>query len=261
MTRSAAPLRWRLHCDGAGTGSWNMALDHALAVTLAAGQGSVRFYAWEPHTISFGRNEPARGLYDEEAGRRQGFGFVRRPTGGRAVLHAHEVTYCVAAPLRAFGDVRSAYVRINQGLVEGLRALGVAASLSTDGVSAPPDAGPCFRLPAPGEVVTSVGKLVGSAQARVGGALLQHGSVMVRGDQSALARLAGAAGDPMPPATVEGALGRAADPCQVMDSLADGLRLALGGAWHEGVYLPDELEAARRLEAERYARDTWTWRR
>lgn len=262
VTSPATPVRWRLHVDAAASGAWNMALDHALADTLREGRGEVRFYAWDPHTISFGRNEPSRDLYDVSAAEAEGLAFVRRPTGGRAVLHAHEVTYCVALPVRALGGVRAAYKRINEGLVDGLRRLGVAAEVSDDGVAASPDAGPCFQLPAPGEVVASARKLVGSAQVRLGGALLQHGSVILRGDQAALSRLAGRGQvDPVPPATVEGALGRAVDAREVAQALSVGLRLALGGEWDQGSYSPQQLEVARRLESERYGRDTWTWRR
>lgn len=239
-----------------------MALDHALAETLRDGRGEARFYSWDPHTISFGRNEPARGLYDLAGAEGEGLAFVRRPTGGRAVLHAHEVTYCLVVPVRSFGGVRAAYRRINEALVVGLRALGVAAEVSDEGVAAAPDAGPCFQLPAPGEVVASARKLVGSAQVRVGGALLQHGSVILRGDQSALARLTGRGdGDPVPPATVEEAVGHRVEFGDVALALARGLRLALDGWWDEGSYLPGQLEVARRLERERYGRDTWTWRR
>lgn len=254
-------LRWRVHRDGADTGSWNMAMDHALARTLADGQGEVRFYAWVPHTISFGRNEPARGLYDLEAAQQERLLFVRRPTGGRAVFHAHEITYSVAAPLRAFDGVRAVYQRIHGGLVRGLRTLGLEVDLAGDGDATPVDAGPCFQLPAAGEVMLGGRKLVGSAQARVGHAFLQHGSVILRGDQSILARLTGRGdADPAPPAAVEQFL-EGVNTWRVTDALVEGLRLALGGTWAEASYRSEQLEAARRLEDERYGRDTWTWRR
>jgi lipoate-protein ligase A len=254
-------LRWRVHRDGADTGSWNMAMDHALARTLEAGHAEVRFYGWVPHTVSFGRNEPAKGLYDTAAAQRERILFVRRPTGGRAVFHAHEVTYSVVAPLRAFGGLRAAYTLINEGLVRGLRSLGLDAELSSGSGAAAPDAGPCFQLPASGEVVLDGRKLVGSAQARVGHALLQHGSVILRGDQSVIARLTGRGeSDPAPPATVEGILGETSTSL-VIDALAEGLRLALGGTWTEGSYRSEELAAARHLEDERYSREAWTWRR
>lgn len=238
-----------------------MALDHALAEGVGDASAVLRLYSWAPHTISFGRNEPAAGRYDLEAARAGGLGFVRRPTGGRAVLHAHEVTYAVILPVRTLGGARAVYRRIHCGIVDGLRALGVPAELAADGVVLAPDAGPCFRAPAPGEVVAAGRKLVGSAQVRLGGALLQHGSVILGGDQGALVSLAGgdASGDTA--ASVEDELGRAVDPTEVREALSEGLRLALGGAWAEGDYRPPEIRRADELEDERYARDGWTWRR
>lgn len=238
-----------------------MALDHALADHVGTGEAVLRLYRWAPHTISFGRNEPTAGRYDTEAATAEGLAFVRRPTGGRAVLHAHEVTYAVVAPIRAMGGVRRAYRRINEGLVDGLRALGVPAAVSEGGAVLAPDAGPCFRTPAPGEVVVEGRKLVGSAQVRLGGALLQHGSIILRGDQSAVARLSGDAPDEAPPAAVESVLGRPMDPGEVEAAVSEGLRRAVGGKWDEGGYLPTELERADELERTKYATDAWTWRR
>lgn len=238
-----------------------MALDHALAECLEPGRAVLRLYAWQPHTISFGRNEPAAGLYDRAAAEREGLAFVRRPTGGRAVLHAHELTYAAVLPLRALGGVRAAYVRINEGLAAGLRALGVPAEVARGGAVLGPDAGPCFQHPTPGEVVVGGRKLVGSAQVRIGRAILQHGSVILRGDQSALGRLGGDRGGAVPPASVEDVLGRGVEAGEVARAIAESLRLALGGTWTEGDYRPDEVGRADELEAVRYARDSWTWRR
>lgn len=237
-----------------------MALDHALAECLGPGEGVLRFYAWAPHTVSFGRNEPARGVYDPGTAAREGLGLVRRPTGGRAVLHAWEVTYCAVFGERALGGARHAYLRMGEGLVAGLRELGCAADLARSGTSLPPDAGPCFQAPAPGEVVLGGRKLVGSAQVRMDGALLQHGSVILRGDQSALARLAGGEVDPFPPATLEEAVGPV-DWRDAAAALGRGMALALGGSWNEGGATAAEEARARELEAERYATDAWTWRR
>ena len=254
-------LRWRVVIDREPrTGPRNMALDHALAEHNQPGEGVTRLYAWSPATVSFGRNEPTRGLYDREAASREGLGFVRRPTGGRAVLHAHEVTYCSVLPVHALGGLREAYLRINEGLVAGLRALGCPAEVVRGGSALPPDAGPCFQAPAPGEVVLQGRKLVGSAQVRVGTSLLQHGSVILSGDQSALARLAGGAGDPSPPATLESVIGPVAWG-DVAEALVAGLSLALGGAWQQGEVTPLEEARAHRLETDHYAPDAWTWRR
>jgi lipoate-protein ligase A len=255
-------LRWRLVIDAAPrSGSRNMALDHALAECLEPGEGVVRFYGWAPPTISFGRNEPSRGRYDLAEASREGFDFVRRATGGRAVLHDDEVTYAVVAPLGALGGLREAYQAINRGLVVGLQGLGVAAALEEGGAVLAPDAGPCFQVPAPGEVTVGGRKLVGSAQVRLGRALLQHGSVILGGDQSAVTRLSGGREDPAPPAAVNDLADAALSAEAVTDALVGGMRLALGGSWAEGAYRSGEVEAADRLERERYATEEWTWRR
>lgn len=254
-------MDWRVLLEeDPSSGARNMALDHALAGLNQPGEGVLRLYAWSPHTVSFGRNEPARGIYDPERALAEGIAFVRRPTGGRAVLHAHEVTYCAVLPVRALGGLRSAYVRINEGLVAGLRALGCPAALAAGGPSLPPDAGPCFQAPAPGEVTLDGRKLVGSAQVRMGDAILQHGSVILSGDQAALARLRGGGADPAPPATllsVAGAVGWT----EVAGALVEGLALALGGSWRQGETTLAEQVRARSLEADHYATDAWTWRR
>ena len=156
----ADPLDWRLLVDEPLPGTVNMARDHALAALARPGTGTLRLYRWSPATLSFGRNEPVTVGYRDLLRRHPGMGVVRRPTGGRAVLHDREVTYSVALPVRVFGGLRPAYRKINGGLVEGLRRLGVDAARAAGGPgrAREPDAGPCFHEPAEGEVV------VGGAQ-------------------------------------------------------------------------------------------------
>lgn len=170
-----------------------MACDHALAALARPGEGTVRFYRWATATLSFGRNEPVTVGYRELLRQSPGMEAVRRPTGGRAVIHDRELTYCVVLPVRAFGGLRAAYRKINGGLLRGLRRLGVDAG-GAPGRAAAPDSGPCFFEAAEGEVVVRGRKLVGSAQARIGGAILQHGSMLLVADQSALFTGAGARG-------------------------------------------------------------------
>jgi lipoate-protein ligase A len=237
-----------------------MARDHAPARHVAVGEGVLRLYEWESATVSFGRNEPSRSRYDLDAAADEAIDFVRRPTGGRAVLHDEEVTYAVAVRAGALGGVRDAYRLLNEGLVCGLERLGVRATLAGAGPALPPDAGPCFRAPAEGEVMVGRRKLVGSAQARVEGALLQHGSVILRGNQDRLARLSGVAGDAAPPSTVEEAVGAVSSP-DVARSLADGLQQVLGGRWRESQLSAAESETALALIDERYGSSEWTWRR
>ena len=237
-----------------------MALDHALAVCSQQGQGVLRLYSWMEATVSFGRNEPARGLYDRANAADQGIEFVRRPTGGRAVLHSNEVTYAIVVPVRALGGPRASYVEINRGLAEGLSSIGAAVTVTDHGETLSPDAGACFGVPAPGEIIAGEKKLVGSAQLRVGDALLQHGSIIIDGDQSLLNQLTGKLHDIVRPATLRSVLG-VVDQDQVTLGVIDGLKHVLGGSWQEGEYLSGERNEAGRLERQRYSQAGWTWRR
>ena len=168
-------LRWRILVDPPSSGSTNMAVDHALAACLSPGEAVLRIYRWSGPTVSFGRNEPAHDRYGPALGRDAGIEFVRRPTGGRAVLHDRELTYAAVLPGPSRGGLKAAYGLINRGLVEALSSLGVPAQMAAGrGPPAGPDSGPCFDEPAPGEVTVAGRKLVGSAQARLEGALLQR---------------------------------------------------------------------------------------
>lgn len=259
------PSRWRVLLSDPASGPENMALDHAIARERAPDEGVLRVYGWSRPTVSFGRNEPARGLYDPGAAEREGVVFVRRPTGGRAVLHDREVTYAVAAPLRAWGGLRDAYRAINRGLVRALRILGVEATLAgaPEGREAPLTAGPCFQRPAEGEVAAGDRKLVGSAQARIGSSVLQHGSLLLSGSQDALARIGpeAAAEAGAPPTTLRALLGEVPARADLAEALVRGLREVLEGRWAR-VDGPTEEEArAARSLLSRYGSREWTWRR
>ena len=102
-----------------------MAVDHALAACLNPGEAVFRLYRWSRPTVSFGRNEPARGRYDLAAGRAAGIDFVRRPTGGRAVLHDRALTYAAILPLTGPGGLSATYALTNRGLVQALWSVGV----------------------------------------------------------------------------------------------------------------------------------------
>ena len=240
-----------------------MALDEILLHRAAAsGEAVLRVYAWSGPTLSLGRNQPAREEYDAAALRENGVAVVRRLTGGRAVLHDREVTYSVTAPDSFGAALRDAYLRINQILVHGLRALGVDAAIATPAGRAPvPSIAPCFEEPTEGELVLGGRKLVGSAQYREGGALLQHGSILVDDDQLLVAALLRTpAAPPPPPATLHEALGRVPGLDEVASALfaavreredADASTLACDHPFSE------QVTAA----AERYRDDRWTWRR
>jgi len=271
-------LNWRVLLDGGLPGTANMARDHALALHVRPGEGTVRFYRWAAATLSFGRNEPVTVGYRDLLRRHPEMEAVRRPTGGRAVIHDREFTYCVVLPARAFGGLRLAYHKINQGLLRGLRRLGVDAGGAV-GQPAAPDAGPCFLEPAEGEVVVRGRKLVGSAQARIGGAILQHGSLLLVADQSALftetaakgpvangagrRRGAGAtvaAAGTGPPITLAEILGEVPRWEDMVDAFRWGFAEEFGGLWAPGEMTREETAMATRLE-KKYGSGEWTWRR
>lgn len=182
---------------GPADGAWNMALDSWLMDSAAKGEldFALRVYAWSRACISFGRlQDPAREI-DLEGARRTGVDLVRRPTGGRAVWHEHEVTYCIAAaaghPLVS-GGVEASVGRIGSALVGALVSLGVAAEMGRGSPgfrSRGPGGNPCFSSHGRSEVLVEGRKLVGSAQARRSGAFLEHGSIVLVNDQPRLADL------------------------------------------------------------------------
>jgi lipoyl(octanoyl) transferase len=189
-----ARIAWKLLLDPHGRpGAENMAVDEALLAEAGrTGSAFLRLYRFDPPCLSFGRNEPATVRYDREAIARAGLDVVRRPTGGRAVWHAHEVTYAVAAPIAAFGrgSLRDSYIAIHSRLAAALRALGVPATLASDRMTVGPSdgwtAGPCFATSVGGEILAGGRKLVGSAQVRRGNAFLQHGSILLAGSQDVI---------------------------------------------------------------------------
>jgi lipoate-protein ligase A len=237
-----------------------MARDHGLAMALPKGEGILRLYRWNPPTISFGRNEPSRGLYHRGLAAEAGVGFVRRPTGGRAVLHHQELTYAIIFPQGAFGGLKASYRLINKGLLAGIQGLGAAAELAAaSGRSLPPDAGPCFRHPAEGEVTALGRKLIGSAQVVIDGVVLQHGSLILDGDQDILRRLREDDDEVPPPATLKGLLGSVPEVEDLAKAIQGGLAMILGGSWAPGSFRDEEVLATRELEAH-YSDDAWTWR-
>lgn len=183
-------MRWTLIRDGDPHPGWfNMALDEALLDESVRRQaGFLRLYRWQPHCLSFGRHEPALRRYHRDHIEALGIDVVRRPTGGRAVWHAGELTYAVTAPEDTFGTLRDAYRSIHQAIRLALGRLGAEATLAgTPDRPVGVDAGACFAQPVGGEVLVGTRKVVGSAQVRRNGGFLQHGSILLDDDQSFLA--------------------------------------------------------------------------
>ncbi len=189
---------WRFIDTGLGNGASNMAVDEALLKGAAAGTTppTVRVFGWDPPTVSTGHSQTVLRELDLAACERAGVGIVRRPTGGRAVLHAGELTYSVVAPVgtEPLGEsIMETYLAISRALLAALSALGVRADLEQ--VAAPARARdeeaapPCFASAGRYEVVVGGRKLVGSAQRRSGRAVLQHGSLLIDGTHAGIADL------------------------------------------------------------------------
>lgn len=241
-----------------------MAVDEVLMQAARSGRATLRFYTWEPGCLSFGRNQTARGRYDGEAAKRRGLDVVRRPTGGRSVLHHRELTYSVTAPADTWGSLGDTYTRINRALAAGLRELGVPAAVAARGQGpAPrPTARACFRDPLPGEVAVAGCKLIGSAQWRDRGALLQHGSLLIHNDQAVVEELR--LGAPAAPRIQAIGLAEIMDEVPACSELtrvlARGFETELSLSVELEDLVPAETAAAESLRY-RYEDDAWTWRR
>lgn len=258
---------WRLLRDGARAGAWNMAMDEALAASVGAGRAvpTLRLYGWERPTVSLGFLQRGSAGVDRAAARQRGVPVVRRITGGRALLHAEELTYSVALPLGGpWGSlsVPASFRVLSQGLVEMLRRLGIPAAIGPAGEGGAPGAegGLCFlarRMPA---ILVEGRKLVGSAQRRSGGWLLQHGSLLLELDHEFQRELfpAWPADAARRMTCLSELLGRRPAPEELFAALAEAWGSCFGGPCRWGEATPLELAEAERLVAVRYGRAEWT---
>ena len=206
------PRQWRLLRSPSLDGAWNMACDlWLMEVAKTSGEGVLRVYSWLRPTVSFGRNERALDFYSDQSLTEAGLEAVRRPTGGRALLHSREVTYAVALPIASNISWPSAYDAVNQILLSAMRALGVnaiivGADTATTSTTLPRGA-PCFAGASRGEIAVDGAKLVASAAWRDRGAYLQHGSILLHDDQMLLTTIANAGlPRPEPAAALSGLL-------------------------------------------------------
>ena len=167
--------------DGAQTGVLNMQRDSELLTGHHPDDDTVlRLYRWDPPAISIGYNQEFS-HFDGQAAHEAGLDLVRRPTGGRAILHDQELTYSIVgtSPGPLFGDtLHSSYQLINQALLRFLESLGLQADIS-EGESREDARGlVCFKSAGRHEIRVGGLKLIGSAQRRTGGVFLQHGSIL-----------------------------------------------------------------------------------
>ncbi|MET1014483.1 MAG: lipoate--protein ligase family protein, partial [Paenisporosarcina sp.] len=181
---------WYFINSGACTPSFNMALDEALLDWHSAGEipPVVRFYEWNPATLSIGYFQNVEKEIDLEQVAAHNLGFVRRPTGGRGVLHEHELTYSIIVS-EEYPDmpvtVTEAYRVLSEGLLIGFQKLGLNAYFSVPDTEDKknalknPKSAVCFDAPSWYELVVEGKKVAGSAQTRQKGVILQHGAILL----------------------------------------------------------------------------------
>jgi lipoate-protein ligase A len=168
-----------------------MSLDAWYAGHLKAGEGILRFYGWRPHCISIGYHQDIS-VIDRKKTLKAGIDVVRRPTGGRAIFHAEELTYSIVIARSVTGH-RQLYDFVHQVLGRALRSLGYQVTLSVDGVPLPPLRHVatdfiCFTRSARSEIQFNGRKVVGSAQKILPDSILQHGSVIIGPAHTGLSR-------------------------------------------------------------------------
>ena len=250
---------WRLLDSGALDGAEQMALDSGLMDRAReTGETVLRVYCWTRPTLSFGRHETVAGHFDRARLSAAGVDAVRRPTGGRVLLHDREVTYSVTAPIADNESLRVSYGRINALLMAALRAIGARVDPAAESLARRPGGAPCFAEPAAGELVFDGRKLVGSAQVRDRGAMLQHGSILLGDVQGRILALASSPLiPPAPAATLGEAAGAAIGYAEVRDALFAAATAVAPGA---SPIDPADASAFAETHRARYSSIEWTWR-
>lgn len=256
-------------------GATNMAIDEAIAEHVGAGQAppTLRFYTWQPACLSLGYAQRVSDV-DRQRLCEHGWTMVRRLTGGRAILHVDELTYSVSAPIdepRIEGGVVESYRRLSQGLLAGLQILGASVNAERAAEGARGFSGPvCFEVPSDYEITAQGKKLLGSAQTRRSGMVLQHGALPLFGDITRIVDVLTFADEATRETarervrsraiTLEDALGSHLDASHAAKAIAQGFAQALNLSFEKGVLSLRERTRAEKLRATKYATAEWNER-
>ncbi|MCK6538554.1 MAG: lipoate--protein ligase family protein [Anaerolineales bacterium] len=267
---------WRLLITPPARGAWNMAADESILEHIGRGASlpTLRLYAWTPACLSLGHAQPFADV-DVERLKARGWEVVRRPTGGRAILHTDELTYSVIAPSdepRVEGSVLESYNRLAQALLLAVKNLGLPVEMKDNAAqdNIPRNNPVCFEVPSTYEITVNGRKLIGSAQARKKEGVLQHGSLPLTGDlsricqalvfenestrENAAKRLLERA------ATVESALRRQVSWETAAQAFVEAFEAQLGLKFERGELSESESRRAEELLKEKYAHPSWTER-
>jgi lipoyl(octanoyl) transferase len=274
MEERLPTAEWRILRTPPADGAWNMAVDEAIleSVGRRSALPTLRLYAWQPACLSLGYAQPFADA-DLETLALHGWQIVRRPTGGRAILHTDELTYSVIAPLdeaRVAGGVLESYRRLSQALVVALQRLGLPAQAERE-YSLPQGSqagGPvCFEVPSNYEITVAGKKLIGSAQARKREGVLQHGSLPICGDLTRITLVLKYHNELSRQRAAERLLAHAANAemlgaslnwAQCAQAFEDAFRDTLQLRFVAQDLSPQERQRAQELVQEKYGNTAWT---
>ena len=255
--------KWlRVIIDGPRDPQLNMAIDEALMLMRRkAGLDTLRLYMWSPTGVSIGRKQDASSVVDLDAVNRLGFKLVRRPTGGGALLHAEggELTYSVVLgdshPLAGL-DVESSAARIAEGVARALRKLGLDARVAGESALSG-YGGVCYMARGSSDVLVMGRKVSGSAQKRMAGALLQHGTILIDFSPEEWARvLKGGEGVERLVTSLKNE-GVKVPLSRLIELVVEGFSETLGLDPVKGSMEPEEVELAVDLFKRKYSRPEW----
>jgi lipoate-protein ligase A len=265
--------QWRFLNTGSGDAASNMALDEALLLAQEAGTAppTLRVYSWSTPTLSLGYAQPTVQEVDLAACAQYGVTIIRRPTGGRAVLHDQEVTYSVVLPTTSPpNSLTEDYRRLGAALAAALQQLGLPVRLARPSMPVhalrTTTSPACFAALSRYELGLAGKKIVGSAQKRLKHALLQHGSIPLWLDRQRLFACLR-----VPPehrdllvqeayasmAAVNEVLPTPVSPAALHDALRAGFGAALDIELLEAPMLPEEWRLATELRQTKYVTTAW----
>jgi lipoyl(octanoyl) transferase len=271
------PSTWRLILTEPAHGDWNMAVDEAIleSVGRRVVLPTLRLFSWQPPCLSLGYAQSFADV-DCAATIERGWEIVRRPTGGRAILHTDELTYSVIAPLNeplVKGSIIESYQRISQALLGALQRIGLPARADKAYPSQVGDiknAPVCFEVPSNYEITVAGKKLVGSAQARRIGGVLQHGSLPLCGDLTRITQALKFPDENNRTIAAQRLLQRASTVEMILGKAVpwETAAAAFENAFHECLNLslvaceltPTELQRTDELVEEKYGNPVWTQR-
>ncbi len=269
-------MHWRFLDTEFHNAAYNMAVDEVLLAGIEHDQSSpvFRLFGWHPPGISFGYTQRPEVEFDLAHCRAHGVDLVRRLTGGRAVYHHHEITYSVTARENdpaIGGSLQEAYFAINRGLAHGLTKLGVISDFEKGKFE--PDRekikSPCFISTARYEITYDNKKLVGSAQRKLNGLLLQHGSILLDGHQEEMVALTRFAPERQQKlldtlrqktTSVSQILARPVSYTEVAAALKAGFAEQLGITFVDMELTAAEAKEVERLIAVKYSADAWNFK-